>query len=78
MWCSYNGLKTQLLKRLQQPNRQMSGNVTPVQNLALSCLAGVINVYICAPLWVANMRLKSKDAAKYSGVIGACLPWVFL
>ncbi|EGZ27200.1 hypothetical protein PHYSODRAFT_348878 [Phytophthora sojae] len=65
----YNGLKTQLLKRLQQPNRQMSGNVTPVQNLALSCLAGVINVYICAPLWVANMRLKSKDAAKYSGVI---------
>ncbi|KAG2781642.1 hypothetical protein PC129_g11069 [Phytophthora cactorum] len=65
----YNGLKTQLLKRLQQQNRQMSGNITPVQNLALSCLAGVINVYICAPLWVANMRLKSKDAAKYSGVL---------
>ncbi|KAF1774688.1 Mitochondrial carrier domain [Phytophthora cactorum] len=62
----YNGLKTQLLKRLQQQNRQMSGNITPVQNLALSCLAGVINVYICAPLWVANMRLKSKDAAKLS------------
>ncbi|KAJ8525416.1 hypothetical protein ON010_g15698 [Phytophthora cinnamomi] len=67
----YNGLKKQLLKRLQQRNRQMSGNITPVQNLALSCLAGVVNVYICAPLWVANMRLKSKDAAKYSGVVGA-------
>ncbi|KAG6622659.1 Mitochondrial Carrier (MC) Family [Phytophthora cinnamomi] len=65
----YNGLKKQLLKRLQQRNRQMSGNITPVQNLALSCLAGVVNVYICAPLWVANMRLKSKDAAKYSGVV---------
>ncbi|KAL3669581.1 hypothetical protein V7S43_004966 [Phytophthora oleae] len=65
----YNGLKTQLLKRLQLQNRQMSGNITPVQNLALSCLAGVINVYICAPLWVANMRLKSKDATKYSGVL---------
>ncbi|KAE8912620.1 hypothetical protein PF005_g8775 [Phytophthora fragariae] len=65
----YNGLKTQLLKRLQQQNRQMSGIITPMQNLALSCLAGVINVYICAPLWVANMRLKSKDAAKYSGVV---------
>ncbi|KAL4086313.1 hypothetical protein PRIC1_014440 [Phytophthora ramorum] len=65
----YNGLKSQLLERLQQQNRQMSGNVTPVQNLVLSCLAGVINVYICAPLWVANMRLKSKDAAKYSGVL---------
>ncbi|ETK90808.1 hypothetical protein L917_05332 [Phytophthora nicotianae] len=65
----YNGLKTQLLKRLQQQNRQMSGNITPVQNLVLSCLAGVINVYICAPLWVANMRLKSRDAAKYSGVL---------
>jgi adenine nucleotide transporter 17 len=68
---SYNGLKTQLLKRLQKQNRQLSGNITPVQNLALSCLAGVINVYICAPLWVANMRLKSKDAVKYSGVLGA-------
>ncbi|KAG7386641.1 hypothetical protein PHYPSEUDO_015425 [Phytophthora pseudosyringae] len=65
----YNGLKTQLLKRLQQQNRQLSGYITPVQNLALSCLAGIINVYICAPLWVANMRLKSKDAAKYSGVL---------
>ncbi|KAG1690483.1 hypothetical protein DVH05_019423 [Phytophthora capsici] len=65
----YNGLKTQLLKRLQLQNRQMSGNITPVQNLALSCLAGVVNVYICAPLWVANMRLKSKDATKYSGVL---------
>ncbi|EEY58447.1 Mitochondrial Carrier (MC) Family [Phytophthora infestans T30-4] len=62
----YNGLKTHLLKR---QNRQISGNITPVQNLLLSCLAGVINVYICAPLWVANMRLKSKDAAEYSGVL---------
>ncbi|RLN45314.1 hypothetical protein BBJ28_00009242 [Nothophytophthora sp. Chile5] len=65
----YNGLKTQLLKRFQQSNRQMSGAITPLQNLVLSCLAGVINVYICAPLWVANMRLKSKDHAKYSGVL---------
>ncbi|KAG7400550.1 hypothetical protein PHYBOEH_005350 [Phytophthora boehmeriae] len=65
----YNGLKTQLLTRLQKQNRQVSGNVTPVQNLALSCLAGAINVYLCAPLWVANMRLKSTDHAKYSGVI---------
>ncbi|RLN57995.1 hypothetical protein BBJ29_003399 [Phytophthora kernoviae] len=65
----FNGLKTQLLTRLQKQGRQISGNITPVQNLALSCLAGIINVYICAPLWVANMRLKSKDHAKYSGVI---------
>ncbi|RLN97143.1 hypothetical protein BBJ28_00023358, partial [Nothophytophthora sp. Chile5] len=73
----YNGLKTQLLKRFQQSNRQMSGAITPLQNLVLSCLAGVINVYICAPLWVANMRLKSKDHAKYSGVLGAvlCAHW---
>lgn len=65
----YNGLKTQLLKRMQQQNRQMSGNLTPVQNLALACVAGAINVYICAPLWVANMRLKSKDHAQYTGVL---------
>ncbi|TYZ64818.1 hypothetical protein PybrP1_004952 [[Pythium] brassicae (nom. inval.)] len=39
--------------------------ISPLQNLALSCVAGVINVYITAPLWVMNMRLKSKDHANY-------------
>lgn len=58
------------MKRLNNTNKALSGAITPMQNLALSCLAGVINVYITAPLWVMNMRLKSKDHAKYSGMIG--------
>lgn len=29
----------------------------------------MINVYITAPLWVMNMRLKSKDHAKYTGML---------
>lgn len=58
-----------MLKRLQRVNPAVGDAITPVQNLALSCLAGVINVYVCAPLWVANMRLKSKEHAKYAGVL---------
>lgn len=69
---SYNGLKAALLKRLRTRNQALSGAISPMQNLALSCLAGVINVYITAPLWVMNMRLKSKDHAKYTGMLGAC------
>lgn len=65
---SYNGLKTALVKRLQQVDKRAGDALSPVHNLVLSCLAGVINVYVCAPLWVANMRLKSKDHAKYAGV----------
>lgn len=65
----YNGLKSALLKRLARGGKLPAGGaITPGQNLVLSCLAGVINVYVCAPLWVANMRLKSKDHAKYAGV----------
>lgn len=66
--CSYNGLKTALVKRLRQSNKLQTDAISPLQNLVLSCLAGVINVYATAPLWVVNMRLKSKDHAKYSGV----------
>lgn len=73
----YNGLKASLLKRLHQldPKRYPVGSnvITPVQNLVLSCVAGIINVYATAPLWVANMRLKSKDHAKYNGVIDCML-----
>lgn len=69
---SYNGLKAALVKRLHTGNKALSGAITPMQNLALSCLAGVINVYITAPLWVMNMRLKSKDHAKYAGMLGEC------
>ncbi|KAF1319932.1 hypothetical protein FI667_g12723, partial [Globisporangium splendens] len=65
----YNGLKNALIKRLNNTNKALSGAITPMQNLALSCLAGIINVYITAPLWVMNMRLKSKDHAKYTGMI---------
>jgi adenine nucleotide transporter 17 len=69
---SYNGLKSALLKKLHalDPTKYPAGSnvITPVQNLLLSCAAGIINVYVSAPLWVANMRLKSKDHAKYSGV----------
>lgn len=65
----YNGLKSALLKRMARAGGpQAGGAISPGQNLVLSCLAGVINVYVCAPLWVANMRLKSKDHAKYAGV----------
>ncbi|TMW60168.1 hypothetical protein Poli38472_000210 [Pythium oligandrum] len=69
----YNGLKAGLLKRLRQmdPKRYPANSdvISPIQNLVLSCVAGIINVYATAPLWVANMRLKSKDHAKYNGVI---------
>lgn len=58
------------MKRLHTGNKALSGAITPMQNLALSCLAGVINVYVTAPLWVMNMRLKSKDHAKYTGMLG--------
>jgi adenine nucleotide transporter 17 len=65
----YNGLKSALLKRMARAGQSpASGAISPAQNLVLSCLAGVINVYVCAPLWVANMRLKSKDHTKYAGV----------
>ncbi|GLE11763.1 hypothetical protein PINS_up024402 [Pythium insidiosum] len=70
---TYNGLKAALLKRLRlmDPARYPPGSniISPLQNLVLSCLAGVINVFITNPLWVANMRLKSKDHAKYTGVL---------
>lgn len=69
---SYNGLKAALLTRLRtRPNKALSDAISPLQNLALSVVAGVINVYITAPLWVMNMRLKSKDHAKYAGMLGA-------
>ncbi|GLE11145.1 hypothetical protein PINS_up023453 [Pythium insidiosum] len=57
--------------RLMDPARYPPGSniISPLQNLVLSCLAGVINVFITNPLWVANMRLKSKDHAKYTGVL---------
>ncbi|KAJ0406498.1 hypothetical protein P43SY_001429 [Pythium insidiosum] len=70
---TYNGLKATLLKRLRilDPARYPPGSniISPLQNLVLSCVAGILNVFITNPLWVANMRLKSKDHAKYSGVL---------
>jgi len=42
--------------------------VTIIQNLLIASLAGVINVLLTCPLWVANTRLKLqfKGAGKHS------------
>ncbi|DAZ94679.1 TPA: hypothetical protein N0F65_002388 [Lagenidium giganteum] len=70
----YNRLKSGVLRRTKQDtNALVKNTITPTQNLVLSCIAGIINVYLTAPLWVVNMRLKSKDHAKFRGMLDCAL-----
>jgi len=48
-----NNLLKVLLRRISQQK-----DVTIVQNLFIASLAGVVNVLLTCPLWVANTRLK--------------------
>lgn len=42
-------------------------NVTIPQNLAIATLAGVVNVLVTCPLWVANTRLKLQSSKPEDG-----------
>ena len=44
-------------------------SVGPLQNLALCCISGIINVFATAPFWVVNMRLKSDARNLYNGIL---------
>jgi len=43
-------------------------NVTIPQNLLIATLAGVVNVLVTCPLWVANTRLKLQSSKNQEGV----------
>jgi len=56
--------------------RKFTGKeVTVLQNLFVASLAGVINVFLTCPLWVANTRLKLQkrktDSEKFKGTFDA-------
>eukprot|EP01127_Copromyxa_protea_P009431 TRINITY_DN2229_c0_g1_i1.p1 TRINITY_DN2229_c0_g1~~TRINITY_DN2229_c0_g1_i1.p1 ORF type:complete len:303 (+),score=73.72 TRINITY_DN2229_c0_g1_i1:39-947(+) len=58
-----NNLMKVLLRRYTGQN-----NVTIPQNLLIATLAGVVNVLVTCPLWVANTRLKLQSNKKQSDV----------
>jgi len=47
-----------LLKVLVKKYSGTKGDITIIQNLLIASIAGVINVLLTCPLWVANTRLK--------------------
>jgi len=47
-----------LLKVLIKKYSETKGDISVVQNLFIASVAGVINVLLTCPLWVANTRLK--------------------
>lgn len=68
---TYNALKTIYLKMIaSSPKEQISA----VKNLAIASIAGVINVLMTTPLWVAGTRLsvqgrkKAQTEKPYKGV----------
>ncbi|KAL3876149.1 hypothetical protein ACJMK2_034021 [Sinanodonta woodiana] len=73
---TYNTLKAVVLGTLGKPD--------PFKDLTFAFIAGVVNVLVTTPLWVANTRLKLQGAkfetesyrkgqSKYSGMIDALL-----